>query len=59
MLAISKANASEAMGDARVVLIPNHKYYSMPIVIDHVSDIVIEIRGRLAACNRIKHYPRS
>lgn len=57
--AIAKANSSSIDSDDRVVVIPKHKYYSLPIVLDHVSDVVIEVRGTLSACNRIKNYPKT
>jgi hypothetical protein len=57
--AIIKANSSESRGDARVVVIPLKKFYSMPIAINFCNDIVIELQGKLTACNRIKNWPRS
>lgn len=59
MQAIAKANSSESIGDQRVILIPNSKFYSLPFFISQASDIVLEIRGKLSACNRIKHWPKS
>lgn len=57
--AIIKANSSDSFGDARIVVIPNKKFYTLPIKINKCQDIVVEIQGKIAACNRIKHWPRT
>lgn len=57
--AIIKANSSESVGDARVVVIPRGKFYTLPITINYCNHIVMEIQGKVAACNRIKHWPRT
>ena len=31
----------------------------MPITIENTNNIVIEIRGKITACNRLKHYPKT
>lgn len=55
--AIKKANSSESVGDARIVVIPHGKFYTLPFSINYCKNIVIEIRGKISACNRIKHWP--
>lgn len=57
--AIKKANSSESLGDARIVMIPKGKFYTLPFTIHYCNNIVIEIRGKIAACNRIKHWPHN
>lgn len=59
MQAIAQANLTTSAGDDRVVIVPTHTYYTLPIVLDHVYDVVLEVRGKLSACNRIKHYPKT
>ena len=39
--AIAKANSSESTGDARVVVIPKGKFYSLPIRLNHCYDIIL------------------
>jgi hypothetical protein len=56
--AIDIANASSSIGDDRMVIIPHKKtFYTLPFVINYAHDIVIEIRGKLSACNRIRNWP--
>lgn len=57
--AIVTANSSSSIGDARTVVIPNHRFYSLTIKINYCRNIVIEIQGKLIACNRIKNWPRT
>ena len=53
--AIKKANSSDG---ERIVRIPNKKFYSMPIRIEYVHNISIEITGKLLASQSIAHWPR-
>lgn len=55
--AIAKANSSSSTGDARIVIVPQRTFYILPIRIEYAKDIVIEIRGKLTACNRIRNWP--
>ena len=57
--AIIAANSSSSTGDARTIVIPNHRFYSLTIKINYCRNIVIEIQGKLIACNRIKNWPRT
>ena len=57
--AIIIANSSSSIGDARTVVIPNHRFYSLTIKINYCRNIIIEIQGKLIACNRIKNWPRT
>lgn len=57
--AIIAANSSTSTGDARIVVIPKHRFYSLPIKINYCRNITIEIQGKLIACNRIKNWPRT
>lgn len=38
-------------------MIPAKKFYTMPFKIDYCHDIIIEIQGKITACNRIKNWP--
>jgi polygalacturonase len=57
--AIAAANSSASTGDARVVVVPRGKFYSLPFTLNHCNHIVLEIQGKLSACNRIKHWPHN
>ena len=58
--AIEKACDKDSVGDERIVVIPEKKkFYTMPVVIQNTHNIVIEVRGKWMACNRIKNYPKS
>ncbi len=57
-LALKHALLPTSTGDDRTVLIPAKKFYSLPIAIENATDLTLEIRGKLIACNRIKHWPR-
>lgn len=39
--AIIQANSSDSFGDARIVVIPNQKFYTLPLKINSCQDIVI------------------
>lgn len=39
--AILQANSSDSFGDARIVVIPNQKFYILPIKINNCQDIVV------------------
>ena len=55
LAAVQAANSSEG---ERIVRIPNSKFYSMPIRIEDVHNISIEIAGKLIASKNVKYWPR-
>jgi hypothetical protein len=52
--AIIAANASDG---ERVVVIPNKKFFSYPVRVEHVNNITISIYGKLIASKNVAHWP--
>lgn len=55
LAAIHAANISEG---ERVVRIPNHKFYSMPIRVDNVHNLTLLLYGKLIASKNVLHWPK-
>jgi hypothetical protein len=55
LAALSAANASAI---DRVVRIPAHKFYSMPIRVTNMHNVSIYLEGRLIASKNVRHWPR-